>query len=114
VALDFDGTRAYPLYDWMGVAKTGLESLGRYLARELGPERIRVNMIAAGPIRTMAAKSIPGFSTFEETWGERAPLGWDVRDSSAVADTTIALLSPLFRATTGSIVYVDGGAHAVV
>ena len=113
VALDFDGTRAYPLYDWMGVAKAGLESLGRYLAKEVGPDAIRVNLVAAGPIRTMAAKSIPGFAQFEETWGERAPLGWDVRDSSAVADTTVALLSPFFRATTGSIVYVDGGAHAV-
>jgi enoyl-[acyl-carrier protein] reductase I len=113
VALDFDGTRAYPLYDWMGVAKAGLESLGRYLAKEVGPDGIRVNLVAAGPVRTMAAKSIPGFQQFEDTWGERAPLGWDVRDSSAVADTTVALLSPLFRATTGSIVYVDGGAHAV-
>jgi meromycolic acid enoyl-[acyl-carrier protein] reductase len=113
VALDFDGSRAYPLYDWMGVAKAGLESLGRYLAKEVGPDRIRVNLVAAGPIRTMAAKSIPGFAQFEATWSEHAPLGWDVRDSSAVADSTVALLSPLFRATTGSIVYVDGGAHAV-
>jgi enoyl-[acyl-carrier protein] reductase I len=113
VALDFDGTRAYPMYDWMGVAKSGLESLGRYLAKELGGDAIRVNLLAAGPIRTIAAKSIPGFSQFEETWGERAPLGWDVRDSSAVADTAVAMLSPLMRATTGSIVYVDGGAHAV-
>ena len=113
VALDFDGSRAYPLYDWMGVAKSALESLGRYLARELGPDKIRVNMLAAGPIRTIAAKSIPGFVTFEETWGEKAPLGWDVRDSSPVADTAVALLSPLLRATTGSIIFVDGGAHAV-
>ena len=113
IALDFDGTRAYPLYDWMGVAKSALESLGRYLAREVGADHIRVNMLAAGPIRTIAAKSIPGFVQFEETWGERAPLGWDVRDPSAVSDTAVALLSPLMRATTGSIVYVDGGAHAV-
>ena len=113
VALDFDGTRAYPMYDWMGVAKSALESLGRYLAREVGVDAIRVNLLAAGPIRTIAAKSIPGFSQFEDTWGERAPLGWDVRDSSAVADTAVAMLSPLMRATTGSIVYVDGGAHAV-
>jgi enoyl-[acyl-carrier protein] reductase I len=98
VALDFDGSRAYPLYDWMGVAKAGLESLGRYLAREVGADRIRVNLLAAGPIRTMAAKSIPGFDLFEQTWSERAPLGWDVRDSSAVADATVALLSPLMRA----------------
>lgn len=113
VALDFDGTRAYPLYDWMGVMKAALESLGRYLAREVGPEKIRVNMLAAGPIRTMAAKSIPGFAHFEDTWGERAPLGWDVHDSSAVADATIALLSPLLRGTTASVLPVDGGAHAM-
>ena len=113
VALDFDGTRAYPMYDWMGVMKAALESLGRYLAREVGPDKIRVNMLAAGPIRTMAAKSIPGFSLFEETWSERAPLGWDVHDSSAVADTAVALLSPLLRATTASIIHVDGGAHAM-
>ena len=97
IALDFDGTRAYPMYDWMGVMKAGLESLGRYLAREVGPDKIRVNMLAAGPVRTMAAKSIPGFALFEDTWAERAPLGWDVYDSSAVADTAIALLSPLLR-----------------
>jgi enoyl-[acyl-carrier protein] reductase I len=113
IALDFDGTRAYPMYDWMGVMKAALESLGRYLAREVGPDKIRVNMLAAGPIRTMAARSIPGFSLFEETWAERAPLGWDVHDASAVADTAIALLSPLLRATTGSIVHADGGAHAM-
>ena len=95
IALDFDGSRAYPKYDWMGVMKAGLESLGRYLAKEVGPDKIRVNMLAAGPIRTVAAKSIPGFSQFEDTWSERAPLGWDVYDSSAVADTAIAMLSPL-------------------
>ena len=113
VALDFDATRAYPMYDWMGVAKAGLESLGRYLAREVGPDKIRVNMVAAGPIRTMAARSIPGFSQFEDSWADRAPLGWDVRDASAVHDTTIAVLSPLLRGTTASIIYVDGGAHAM-
>ena len=113
IALDFDGTRAYPLYDWMGVMKSGLESLGRYLAREVGPDKIRVNMLAAGPIRTIAAKSIPGFQVFEDTWSERAPLGWDVNDSSAVADTAIALLSPLLRATTPTIIHVDGGAHSM-
>jgi len=113
VALDFDGSRAYPMYDWMGVMKAALESLGRYLAREVGPDRIRVNMLAAGPIRTIAAKSIPGFSVFEDTWADRAPLGWDVNDSSAVADSAIALLSPLLRATTGSVIHVDGGAHAM-
>ena len=98
IALDFDGTRAYPMYDWMGVMKSSLESLGRYLSRE---------------VRTMAAKSIPGFEHFEETWSERAPLGWDVRDSSAVADTAVAMLSPLLRSTTASVIYVDGGAHAM-
>jgi enoyl ACP reductase len=113
VALDFDGSRSYPQYDWMGVMKAGLESLGRYLAREVGPDKIRVNMLAAGPIRTVAAKSIPGFALFEDAWGERAPLGWDVYDSSAVADTAVAMLSPLMRATTASIVYVDGGYHAM-
>jgi enoyl-[acyl-carrier protein] reductase I len=113
IALDFDGSRAYPQYDWMGVMKAGLESLGRYLAREVGPDKIRVNMLAAGPVRTIAAKSIPGFSTFEDAWTEKAPLGWDVYDSSAVADTAIALLSPLLRGTTASIVYVDGGFHSM-
>jgi meromycolic acid enoyl-[acyl-carrier-protein] reductase len=113
IALDFDGSRAYPMYDWMGVMKAGLESLGRYLAREVGPDKIRVNMLAAGPIRTVAAKSIPGFAQFEDTWSEKAPLGWDVYDSSAVADTAIALLSPLLRGTTASVVYVDGGFHSM-
>ena len=113
VALDFDGSRAYPMYDWMGVMKAALESLGRYLAREVGPDKIRVNMLAAGPIRTMAAKSIPGFALFEETWGDRAPLGWDVHDASAVADAGVALLSPLLRGTTASVIHVDGGAHAM-
>ncbi len=113
VSLDFDASRAYPLYDWMGVMKAGLESLGRYLAREVGPDHVRVNLVAAGPIRTVAAKSIPGFTHFEDTWGERAPLGWDVHDASAVADTTVALLSPLLRLTTASIIHVDGGVHAM-
>jgi meromycolic acid enoyl-[acyl-carrier-protein] reductase len=113
VALDFDGSRAYPLYDWMGVMKAGLESLGRYIAREVGPDKIRVNMLAAGPVRTMAAKSIPGFSLFEDTWNDRAPLGWDVHDGSAVADAGVALLSPLLRGTTASIIPVDGGAHSM-
>ena len=113
VALDFDGTRAYPMYDWMGVMKAALESLGRYLAREVGPDHIRVNMLAAGPIRTVAAKSIPGFSLFEDIWAERAPLGWDVHDSMAVADTAVAMLSPLLRSTTASIIHVDGGAHSM-
>jgi enoyl-[acyl-carrier protein] reductase I len=113
IALDFDASRAYPLYDWMGVMKAGLESLGRYLAREVGPDKIRVNMLAAGPIRTVAAKSIPGFQVFEDTWADLAPLGWDVNDSSAIADTAVAMLSPLLRATTASVIHVDGGAHSM-
>ncbi len=113
VALDFDGARAYPQYDWMGVMKSSLESLGRYLAREVGADSIRVNMLAAGPLRSIAAKSIPGFEIFESTWRERAPLGWDSTDPTVVGDTAVALLSPLFRATTASIIYVDGGAHAM-
>jgi len=113
VGLDFDGTVAWPVYDWMGVAKAALESLSRYLAKELGPRGIRVNLVAAGPVRTMAAKSIPGFSAFEDTWAERAPLGWDVHDSEVVAKACLALFSDLFPMTTGEIVHVDGGVHAV-
>jgi len=113
VGLDFDATVAWPVYDWMGVAKAGLESLSRYLARELGPRGIRVNLIAAGPVRTMAAKSIPGFSAFEDTWADRAPLGWDIHDSTAVAKACLALFSDLFPMTTGEILHVDGGVHAV-
>jgi enoyl-[acyl-carrier protein] reductase I len=97
----------------MGVAKAGLESLSRYLARDLGPDGIRVNLVAAGPVRTMAAKSIPGFSTFEDTWADRAPLGWDVYDIDVVAKATVALLSDWFPMTTGELVHVDGGAHAM-
>jgi meromycolic acid enoyl-[acyl-carrier protein] reductase len=113
VGLDFDATVAWPVYDWMGVAKAALESLSRYLAKELGPRGIRVNLVAAGPVRTMAAKSIPGFSAFEDTWDDRAPLGWDVHDGSAVAKACIALFSDLFPMTTGEILHVDGGVHAV-
>lgn len=113
LGLDFDATVAWPAYDWMGVAKAALESTSRYLARELGGEGIRVNLVAAGPIRTMAAKSIPGFSIFEDPWDERAPLGWDVNDSSAVARTCVAMLSDWFPMTTGEIVHVDGGYHAI-
>jgi enoyl ACP reductase len=113
VGLDFDATVAWPVYDWMGVAKAGLESLSRYLAKELGPQGIRVNLVAAGPIRTMAAKSIPGFSAFEDTWADRAPLGWDIHDSTAVAKACLALFSDLLPMTTGEILHVDGGVHAV-
>jgi len=113
VGLDFDNTVAWPAYNWMGVAKAALESTSRYLARELGPRGIRCNLVAAGPIRTMAAKSIPGFAAFEDAWDGRAPLGWDVNDSSAVARTCVALLSDWFPATTGEIIHVDGGYHAI-
>jgi enoyl-[acyl-carrier protein] reductase I len=113
VGLDFDARVAWPAYDWMGVAKAGLESAARYLARELGPRKVRVNLIAAGPIRTMAAKSIPGFSAFEDAWDGRAPLGWDNEDATAVARSTLALLSDWFPATTGELIHVDGGFHAM-
>jgi meromycolic acid enoyl-[acyl-carrier-protein] reductase len=113
VGLDFDAALAWPVYDWMGVAKAALESLSRYLARDLGPQGIRVNLVAAGPIRTMAMKSIPGSQAFEDTWAERAPLGWDVNDSGAVAKACVALLSDWFPMTTGEILHVDGGAHAI-
>ena len=113
VGLDFDNRVAWPAYDWMGVAKSALESTARYLARDLGPRRVRVNLVAAGPMRTMAAKSIPGFSEFEDAWDGRAPLGWDVHDSSAVAKACVALLSDWFPMTTGEMVHVDGGYHAV-
>ncbi len=113
VGLDFDASRAWPAYDWMGVAKAGLESCARYLARDLGPKGIRVNLVAAGPLRTMAASSIPGFGRFEQMWGERAPLGWDITDPGPAARACAALLSDWFPATTGEIVHVDGGAHAI-
>jgi enoyl-[acyl-carrier protein] reductase I len=113
VGLDFDATVAWPAYDWMGVSKAALESLSRYLARDLGPERIRVNLVAAGPIKTMAAKSIPGFNAFEDTWSDRAPLGWDVLDTDVVARACVALMSDLLPMTTGEMLHVDGGVHAV-
>ncbi|HVL03033.1 MAG TPA: enoyl-ACP reductase FabI [Acidimicrobiales bacterium] len=113
LGLDFDASVAWPAYDWMGVAKAALESTSRYLARDLGPRGIRVNLVAAGPIRTMAGRSIPGFTTFEEVWAARAPLGWAVDDADPVARSCVALLSDWFPATTGEIVHVDGGFHAV-
>ncbi len=114
VGLDFDNSRvAWPVYDWMGVAKAAFESTARYLARDLGPDGIRVNLVAAGPVRTIAARSIPGFEQFEDAWSQRAPLGWDVKDPAAVASACVALLSDLFPATTGEVVHVDGGYHAI-
>jgi enoyl-[acyl-carrier protein] reductase I len=114
VGLDFDNSRqAWPAYDWMGVAKAALESTSRYLARDLGPRGIRVNLVAAGPVRTLAARSIPGFARFEDVWDERSPLGWDVRaDGEAVARSCVALLSDWFPKTTAEIVHVDGGFHS--
>ncbi len=111
--MDFDATVAWPQYDWMGVAKAALESATRYLARDLGKENIRVNLIAAGPIKTMAAKSIPGFAEFEEVWNARAPLHWDISDPVPAAKGAVALLSDWFPKTTGEIIHVDGGVHAV-
>ena len=113
VGLDFDARFAWPAYNWMGVAKAALESTSRYLARSLGEDDIRVNIVAAGPIRTMAAKSIPGFAAFEDAWGTRAPLGWDVNDSEPIARACVALMSDWFPATTGEMVHVDGGYHAI-
>jgi meromycolic acid enoyl-[acyl-carrier protein] reductase len=113
VGLTFDATKAWPVYDWMGVAKAGLESTSRYLALHLGKHGIRSNLVSAGPLRTMAAKSIPGFEQFEEAWAERAPLGWDLTDQEPAARAVCALLSDWFPATTGEIVHVDGGYHAL-
>jgi enoyl-[acyl-carrier protein] reductase I len=115
VGLDFDNSsQAWPAYDWMGVAKSALESTCRYLARDLGPRNVRVNLVAAGPIRTLAAKSIPGFAAFEDVWDDRAPLGWDIRaDGDAVARSCLALFSDWLPKTTGEILHVDGGVHAV-
>ncbi|MEY3020736.1 MAG: hypothetical protein RLZZ272_1720 [Actinomycetota bacterium] len=113
VGLDFDASVAWPGYDWMGVAKAGLESASRYLARDLGPSGIRVNLVAAGPLHTIAAHGVAGFETFEPVWQERAPLGWDARDPGPVARTVCALLSPWFEGVTGEIVHCDGGVHAV-
>jgi meromycolic acid enoyl-[acyl-carrier-protein] reductase len=113
VGLDFDASVAWPGYDWMGIAKAGLESCCRYLARDLGPQGIRVNLVAAGPLRTMAAKSIPGFEKFESVWNDRAPLGWSINNPEPAAKACVALLSGWFPATTGEIVHVDGGVHAV-
>ena len=113
VGLTFDATIAWPIYDWMGVAKAAFESTCRYLARDLGPNGIRVNLVAAGPIGTMAAKSIPDFHRIESIWNSRAPIGWDTKDSEPTARTCIGLMSDWFPKTTGEIVHCDGGVHAV-
>lgn len=113
VGLDFDATVAWPSYDWMGVSKAALESVSRYLARDLGPAGVRVNLVAAGPIRTAAASGVPGFGELESKWAEQAPLSWEVDDPTPVADAAIFLLSDLARATTGEILHVDGGVHAI-
>ena len=114
VTLDFDNQMvAWPIYDWMGVCKAALGATVRYLARDLGPKKVRVNAVAAGPLATIAAKGIPGFKTLEEGWGRQAPLGWSSKDQDAVARATVALLSDFFPATTGEVVHVDGGYHAI-
>jgi len=113
VALDFDADQAWPAYDWMGVAKAALESTARYLARDLGPRGVRVNLVCAGPLRTVAARAIPGFAAFEDVWDGRAPLGWDVDDPEPAARACVALLSDWLPATTGEKLHVDGGYHAM-
>ena len=113
VGMDFDAQVAWPGYDWMGVAKAALESASRYLARDLGPKGIRSNLISAGPIKTMAANSIPGFEAFDGVWATRAPIGWDMKDPEPAAKGVIALLSDWFPKTTGEIIHVDGGVHAM-
>jgi len=113
VGLDFDARVAWPIYDWMGVAKAGLEAVARYLARDLGPQGIRVNLVSAGPLKTVAAGGIPGFEQLADAWGRQAPLGWDVTDPEPVAQTVCFLLSDWSRAISGEIVHVDGGFHAM-
>ena len=113
VGLDFDAQVAWPKYDWMGVAKAALEATSRYLARDLGAENIRINLVAAGPIKTIAAKSIPDFERFEHLWDERSPLHWDVNDPVPAAQAAVALLSDWFPKTTAEIIHVDGGFHAM-
>lgn len=109
VTLSFDAAQAWPLYDWMGPTKAALESITRYLARDLGPRRIRVNAVAAGPLETVAARSIPGFNALKASWTRQAPLGWDPADAEPVADAVVFLLSDLARAITGEVLHVDGG-----
>jgi meromycolic acid enoyl-[acyl-carrier-protein] reductase len=113
VSLDFDGRFAWPIYDWMGVAKAGLEAVTRYLARDLGEFGIRVNNVSAGPVRTMAGKSIPGFDQIADNWQKRAPLGWSMTDATPVGEMCCFLMSDLARFTTGELIHVDGGYHAM-
>lgn len=113
VTLDFDNRQAWPSYDWMGVAKAALQAVTRYLARDLGPDNIRVNAVSAGPLATVAAKSVPGFAEFNHVWAERAPLGWDTSNPEPVARTVAVLFSDWVPATTGEIIHVDGGVHAI-
>jgi enoyl ACP reductase len=113
VGLDFDATVAWPVYDWMGVAKAALEATSRYLARDLGPRGVRVNLVSAGPLGTLAARGIPGFSDLADAWQRQAPLGWDVEDPGPVASTILFLLSDAARAITAEIIHVDGGFHAM-
>ena len=113
VGMTFDASVAWPGYDWMGFAKGALESCNRYLARDLGPQGIRCNLVSAGALKTLAAKAIPGFDRFEDEWAKRAPLGWDLDDLEPTARSVVALLSDFFPKTTGEIVHVDGGYHAM-
>ncbi len=112
VGLTFDGSVAWPTYDWMGVAKAALEAASRYMARYVGADGIRTNMVSAGPIDTLAKKAIPGGSEFNDVWADRAPLGWDPTDATATAKAVVALLSDWFPMTTGEVIHVDGGLHA--
>ena len=113
VGMDFDASVAWPVYDWMGVAKAALEATARYLARDMGPRGVRVNLVSAGPLGTMAARGIPGFSELATAWERQAPLGWDVTDPAPVGSTICFLLSDMARAITGEILHVDGGFHAM-
>ena len=113
VTLDFDNTQAWPAYDWMGVAKSALQSVTRYLARDLGPHGVRVNAVSAGPLTTVAAKSIPGFDVFDRVWNERSPLPWDTSNPDPVARMICVLLSDWAPLTSGEIIHVDGGFHAM-
>jgi enoyl-[acyl-carrier protein] reductase I len=113
VTLDFDNTQAWPAYDWMGVAKAALQAVTRYLARDLGADQIRVNAVSAGPLATVAAKGIPGFGRFDAVWQQRAPLGWDPADPTPVAQMVAVLLSDWAPATSGEVIHVDGGFHAI-